>query len=260
MNLLIILGIIAIAIGTYLTFLGVFRRSNVSENRILKEIERTQKQTESKIDNILTADELSVQQREEIKLVRNEFDDWAKNLKNNLEKKKIEYQKAELDNKEERFELNIKWRYLYVNYFDGCRKIIEAINKNSEYNIEYSFPDLPENIFLENYEKYFATIDFKNNIQWQFSFTPAKGTDQSLFPSIFIYIIKSSENSRAEWLDAFSILFHPEEKTFRTILLLNNYLNVDAIDMKRWYNEPFDLNQMDSFMKSIVELQLIKDY
>ena len=260
MNLLIILGVVLVGLGTYLTILGSQKKSDNSERKILSEIEKTREKTESRIKEILDTSELSDKQQEEIEKVKNEFDDWASELKSSLEKKKIEIQKSELTVNENSIELNDKYRYLYTNYFNSISSIIDAINSKIDYNIQYDIPDLPQNVFNSEYKEYLATVFFNNNIQWNISFRPNEKTSMSPFPSIWLFIVKNDKDHSREELDIFSIRFEPEKNIYGLILVQNNYLNLKSFNFENLMVNYYPLDQVNDFSKTLIELQIITEY
>lgn len=259
-TLILVIGIFFIAGGTLLTIYGPLKKSKESEARILKEIERTQEQTDSRISEALKSNDLSAEKKEEIEAIGNEFDEWAKGLKGDFEQKKIELQKVELDDQANRIELNKKWKHIYVDFFGNMSQLIDAVNNNLGYNIVYNFPAFPENIFNTDYQDYIATIDFTNNIQWGISFHARESSDYSIFPNIRVYIRRLDQNNFPHTLDEFVIALEPGTDEYLLFLRRNDYLNLSAINVNQQHRTPYNYSSILKKMQEIIELQLIEEY
>ncbi len=155
--------------------------------------------------------------------------------------------KNEIHTESLRIELNEKWKSIYFDFFNNTKNIIKALNKTNNFQIEYSFPTLPTNVFSTNYKKYQAKINFKNNIQWLISLIPRKNSGDNFFPAINIEVLIDNRKQ-----DEITIILYPEENRFVQHILYSPYLNLPLESKER------TISNLIENIKEMVELQLIK--
>ncbi len=91
MNLTIIIGIILIAVGTFLTYFGSQKKAKDSEDRIIQKIN----QTEIKLENVLKEENLSDDAKKKVIKIENEFVGWAENIFQHINIRRLEITKNE---------------------------------------------------------------------------------------------------------------------------------------------------------------------
>ena len=158
-NLIIIIGVTFIAIGTYLTIAGAQKENDVANSEIKVKLQETKDEIEAlrKRSNIDT---------NEINKIDNEFNAWAKDLIENRESYNIRREKEILENKNTKINVSNKWFYIYNYFFSTLNRMIDAFNSNSEKKILKEIPNLPKNLFSEEADSFYVTLEFKKDLIW----------------------------------------------------------------------------------------------
>ena len=126
MNLFHIIGIILIALGTFLTFFGSHiqskrDKSNFEEkhHEVIASIASVKAQQDSTKDSGTTAK------------IEKEYLEWADQFFGGLEKTKLSLEKEKIEEVEMQLDLSNKYRYLYEAFVGTFNSYINAYNEGS---------------------------------------------------------------------------------------------------------------------------------
>ncbi len=238
MNWIMILGIILIAIGTFLTYLG----SNLQSNKVSDEIKGKIQDTNAKIAALQKEPSIN---KEAVDKLDNEFSAWATELIKNKDSQRLHYEKDILDIKGKELSLSKEWLTFYNFFFETLKNLLDAYNRTAKNLITYEIPPLPNNLFSESINNFVANIKFSKQISWNIILSK----EISEIPSINITVINESKNIGGLSIAPMSITdkvmyIFKDKDIFMTNDLLSKY---DLGDYK---------NSLKTILKIIVEYQL----
>lgn len=128
MHWLIIFGIVLIAVGTFLTYLG----GNLQSNKVSDEIKDKLKSTNEKIDSLKKDNNIN---KGTIIEIENEFNSWAKDFFNKKDEYQLKHEMQDLNIKNKGVTLSMEWRSFYDYFFSNLKGMIDAYNKTNENKI-----------------------------------------------------------------------------------------------------------------------------
>jgi len=240
MNFLTILGIIVIAIGTFLTYWGSTSEAKKDKVELNTKINEFNK----KLDNISNTELPQDIKKEKISSIINDYNNWALNFKKNKKEIKLNYQKHSLGLEEKKLALQKEWLHLYIKFFKDLELFIDAYNKTKPDSfIEIlEKKDLPKDIFDARNENFEYVIKFKNDLYWKIELSKSEPIDYDVIPRIEIYVLKS-KSDRAIFSDL-SINF--DIISNRIFLIKKD--NYEKFDLKKEYS----LKDKDFAIKEIL--------
>ncbi|TSA25830.1 MAG: hypothetical protein D4R68_08205 [Ignavibacteriales bacterium] len=240
MNWIMILGIIVIAIGTFLTYLG----SNYQSNKVSDDIKEKIQDTNAKIAALQKEPSIN---KEAVDKLDNEFSSWATEFIKNKDSQKLHYEKEILDNKGKELSLNKEWVPFYNCFFETLKNLLNAYNKSSKNKIAYEIPQLPDNLFSERINEFVAEIKFSKNIVWKISLRLNR---LDILPYIDINVENNSKDTGCLTIVALI-------RSRKNIRVLKNNQNIFITNNLM---EEYDLdnytNSLKTILKIIVEYQL----
>lgn len=199
MNIYTIVGIILIALGTFLTYFGSTKDANLTKKE-------TQKLVNDKVSEVLT----EFQKLEKIDTtgsqsagankIAEEFLSWAANFKENIDSFKLNYEKQKLEDQADQLEYCKKWHYMYDIFFGTLKNLIEAYNTKTNSNIECKLDPPPVNFLSPEVKNYRGYVKFRNDLYWNIQILSNYVSQKSLA----IYISVQSENGE-EFLSSFDL-------------------------------------------------------
>jgi hypothetical protein len=245
-----IIGVIIFALGTYLTYYGTTIVNKKDKEEIKKDILSFSK----KIDDLNKGAKSEEIKKEAIKL-ETEFKLWADDFLKNKPRKKIELEKSEIDFKIKNIELNEKYKAIYEFFYKCLKNFIDAYNENLNKKIFYEIPEqFPQNVFITG-EKYIAKIQFEEKLFWKFELRTTKsiGTEDR-YPIIYIIIDNKLEDIS---LPLPEITIHIKlDKNQIYLLKYGDLLRIPAL------KDEYELDNYEKSIKNIIkelmEYQLIK--
>jgi len=203
MNFYIILGIILIALGTLFTYYGSHVKTKAVNEISKKEISGKIEEVLTEIEGVKKSQDDETK-KQDVEKIEDEFKIWAKDFVQNLDKKKVDFEKKKIENKQLELELSSKWRQMYVIVFEYIKSLIKAFNQQSEGNISYNFPKVvPKNIFLEDFDKYQVKITFNSDNLWIISLRIPDIIDGKTIP-----VIKIDHYNEEKGIDVYSFTCH----------------------------------------------------
>jgi len=176
MHPLIVLGIIIIAIGTFILYLGSMRQSN----QVNEEIQKKLNMTSDKIDSLKKDPGIN---KESINEIDDEFNSWAKDFTNNKNAHQLNFEKENLDIQKKQNDLSIEWRPMYIYFTQTLKNLLDAFNQNNDWKIVYSIPELPNNLFSEEFQNYVIKLKFNDRQSMLMAFFSSRST---ALPNIYI--------------------------------------------------------------------------
>ncbi len=218
MNWVIILGLIFIFIGTGLTYYGgsiEAKRSAVINQKAVSE----------KIDDAMSEIKeiqegpLSVDKKEEVKKVEDEFATWANDFVVNIDQEKVEYAKSVLDRDSLALSLNQEWRPRFEYFLNTLAQLITAYNGKATIKIDCTIPPLPKNIFSDESEKFEATVKFSDSIAWKITLTSVRHVTDVSIPDIKLGILDEEYFGTKYSIDTLILYFRPKENESRIVFL-----------------------------------------
>lgn len=161
-NYLQILGIVIIAIGTFLIYSGAKLDSDQSQNEITKKLDIfNNKLKEVKNSKLNDEDKLR-----KIDTIKNEFDEWAKNLNSNLAEVELSNEKKKLSHAEKTTLRRKKFSTILSSAYQDISLMVTSIQKEipSAGVIYYSSNRyLPTDFFTDSANNYYQVIKFTPN-------------------------------------------------------------------------------------------------
>ncbi|MCC9137157.1 hypothetical protein ACFSKU_20875 [Pontibacter silvestris] len=119
MNIYIVIGILIIAIGTFIMYVGSGKSSDKSQKEILEKFEETQ----HKIDALKSSPNTN---SKEIAKIEDEFNEWANDFIKTKDLKKLDLEKKGLDVKSNRIVLSSKWKPQLDSFFSSLKSMIDV--------------------------------------------------------------------------------------------------------------------------------------
>ncbi|MFC5270270.1 hypothetical protein [Adhaeribacter terreus] len=251
MNWITIIGIVFIAIGTFLTFYG----PSIDSKKDKEELNQKFSEFNNELKSIRREDIPQSEKEQKIAELKNEYSQWASEFSNNKELYKLEYQKNNLGLEEKKLAINKEWKYFYSNFFTQLESSVIAYNeysKNGKIEIieKFQFPSI---IFNADHKNFFYILKFGETIFWKIFILNNQTFKEKELPPIVISV--SNKNIGDDFvMPALGIYPFPERKLI-IVRKLNNEINIPP-------KEEFPLNNyeksMQEIIKGIVQYQVLK--
>ncbi|KAA9345948.1 hypothetical protein [Adhaeribacter soli] len=250
MNWITIIGIIFIAIGTFLTFYG----PSIDSKKDKEELNQKFSEFNNELKSIRKEDIPQSEKEEKIAELKNEYSQWASEFSSNKDLYKLEYQKSNLGFEEKKLTYNNEWKKFYSGFFNELESIVAAYNehsKNGKIEIITKHP-FPSVIFNATHESFFYILKFGDTVYWKLFIINTQTFKEKELPTIVISITsKHPENDY--FSPALSIYPNPD----RNLIIVNKHNN--NINLSK---EDFPLNtpkkSMQEIIKGIIQYQILK--
>ena len=180
MNWIMIIGIVFITFGTFLTYLG----SNYQSNKVSDEIKEKIQMTNDKIEELQKG---PGDNKESLNKIDNEFKSWATDFIKNKDSHKYKYEKENLDTKIKEATLSKEWVSFYEYFFESLNSLIMAYNETSSKKILTKISKIPANLYTESAKDFIAKIKFSNDLIWIITLKVTQPFDNNNIPSIEIH-------------------------------------------------------------------------
>jgi len=250
MNWIIIIGIVIIALGTFLIYYG----SSLSSSKDKKEIKGYIDSVNQNINQIQADNIPQAEKEEKIKKIESEFDLWAKQFIHSKEGKRIAFDKNEISLRELKDKLNNQWRELYVKFFTSISQMIKAFNQATGKSIILlkENPNLPINIYDAKPENFKVIIQFNSNVYWNIWLKISEPIEEPKIPSINIEVTDQPIFRPYAFGDIrFSI--NTENKK----VYVDCFKSFEKAGFKREYSLDAEANQMTILLKKAFEFQIL---
>lgn len=201
---------------------------------------------------------------ETLEKIENEFSEWAGTFVVNMESKVVERQKSDILLKESEINLSRRWKHVYDYALGTLRQMLTAYNEKSETKIEFLLPDLPSNLFGGEAESYKGIIVFDRSTAWGITLQIVRPYRREEIPNIVIAFYRSHSNDEnAKQLalkgpsGSFLILAaDPKEERIQTMTSSQNmhlgdietYYSIKSVDYK---------SAIKKLLTTLIEYQLI---
>ncbi|MDB5088432.1 MAG: hypothetical protein JWR09_2426 [Mucilaginibacter sp.] len=151
------------ACGTFIISWGSLTYGDKGLEQVNQKLDTFQKKL-----NFTESSNLSpIEKQKKIDTIQNQFDTWAKNLKNNYDQIEINNEKQLLNKKEAKIKLQGKWNSLLNKAFSDILKMAASINKATSPNnikIHIHGDQMTEHDFFIKKDPYFLDLEFKPNM------------------------------------------------------------------------------------------------
>jgi hypothetical protein len=283
MNRYVIIGIVAITIGTvvmtglapkpaWMIFGGVINglglfvmtagsliSSRKDKAEIIDRIRGFREEISAVKKAIPTEESLEAVER-----IENEFDEWAGSFVTNMERKIVQRRKGEIFLRESEIDLSRKWRHVYEYVLDTLRQMLTAYNQKADKKIGFTIPDLPSDLFGEEAESFRSIIDFDHDCAWAITLQIVKPFRKEEIPNIVIYFYRSkpsgqSAKTLAQAQPGLKFLILIADPTKKHIQPETSDMNMHVGDIKTFYSiKPLDYKSaIKELLTILVEYQLV---
>jgi hypothetical protein len=215
MNRYVIIGIVAIAIGTIvmtglaqkpawmivggvINGLGLFvmtAGSLISGRKDKAEIMDRIRGFREEIGAVKKAIPIG-ESLEAVERIENEFSEWAGTFVTNVESKIIERQKGDILLRESEINLNRKWRHVYEYVIETLRQMLTAYNQKADNKIEFTIPDLPSDLFGEEAQSFRGIIAFDHGSAWAITLQIVRPYKKEEIPNIVVHFYRSESSDQ----------------------------------------------------------------
>ncbi len=253
MNFLIDLGILVIAFGSYLIYLGNKKDNDKSQKILIDQINSfKQELNNARNDESNVLDKTTI-----IEDISNEFDSWAKHLIDNYSELELSHEKLILNESEEKLTRNKKWGPIFSKIFNNLIQMVESINKTAtnKIKIHSSNSAFPKNIFTDKGDLFFQILEFNQEdfLKVKISYLHYSKTYKQL---IQFTHYKNLEEAKMDFLsiDKLSIFFN-ENDTFH-ISTDGSFNSFEYKTSENKYDE-YSISETTDLLKKIVQYQFI---
>lgn len=159
MNYFIEIGIFVVAVGSLITYIGSKKDSDNSQKQVTDKLDSFNELLETATKSSLN----SADKQEKIKIIKSEFDDWAKNLIDNYPEFELSHDKTILSESEKRLTANKTLQPIFSKVFHDLFQLVNSINNEtvlSKISIHSSNSVFPKDIFSKTVDKYFTLLEF----------------------------------------------------------------------------------------------------
>lgn len=157
----LILGIILVGCGTYLTISENYNKGDRDSTELKKEFKKEIQSTKETIKGLYQKSEIS---NEDVTKIDTEFTSWANEFIRNIDYYKLKNEKKIIENKNNQITLNEKWLPFYQDFFITLGRMIETLNIQSTSKISKNIPTIPYHLFSKSASQFIAKIKFPNNV------------------------------------------------------------------------------------------------
>jgi len=237
-NNLTFIGVIIIAFGTYLIYLGAKEDNDKSQNQVTQKLDSFSKKLDSTRGSILTP----IEKQKQIDTIKTQFDNWAKTIKENYAEMELSREKRLITQKEREIAGNIKWAALLNKTFDNFQGMVSSINRQFPKNKITAY---------QNNDKNYQILQFSNHVFLRVSYN--KFGVKNEFPSFDLDLYNNLQDAQQNLrsINAISIDIRSEnevnvnkEGVFRQFLL-----NPDKFD--------YSISDLDNIFKEIITYQFM---
>jgi len=192
------IGVLLLAInnGLYAKILGaLFTVAGAIIAYVVNSYESTRHKMEmiQRIDDFknelqtIKSETISIESTEKIKLIENEFNNWAKEFNDNYVQKKLELATSNLDYQKIKIELSKDYRYIYEAFLRILKMLVTAYNTSNASKIEIlKDMDLPYNFYSKEAVEFYWKIKFTNRHFWYVLLDVIEPIDGKTLPSIIL--------------------------------------------------------------------------
>ena len=252
MSYLIIIGIILLAIGSFVTYLGSKKDNDESQQVLIDKINAFRVElNNAQNDQTNESDKVS-----KINEITNEFDSWATSLKENLSEIKLSYNKSELEFSEKELKLNKEWRSFYLDIFKNIESMVLSINKNldKKNKIIITKPvPFPTSLFRNEEQEYNLIIKFDEYNFWIVSlYRFYMKHNNSNLPNIEISFEDSVEN-----------LENLVPQNFMALIIVKDSVGYEKkgifkhIDVTK-FSQKLNIDNINEILKDCMQFQIVR--
>lgn len=250
MNWITIIGIVFISLGTVLTYLGSSRDSKKNT----KSVETKLEEFSNKLDSINAQPISDLEKQDKLSKISDEFTKWADEFVATKEKKKLDLQKIQIENKSNVLDLNSQWRPHFDRFFSDIKNIIDAYNSKTKNKITYDIKELPKNIIDKKSGLFESFIYFKNDIIWKISVNPGRNIAKRNLPSLEIEIFNEIPKTLAIPNDQFIFVFNDGDNYMLLVNIRNTKIDLSSLPKKYQLED----DTFSRIAKDLLELQLLQ--
>jgi len=230
---LVVLGVIINAIGLLVMTIGSSISSKKDKSEIIEKISGFREEISTVMSSITSRESLHT-----VEKIENEFNEWAENFVGNFESKVVERQKDEIILKETELNLSKKWRHVYKYVFEVIQQMLVAYNQKAKNKIEFTVPELPINLFGEEAKSFESFIVFDEYTVWKITLTSVQPHNREKdVPNIDIsFILGNNARDQAQHdtgFNSIALWINPEKES---ITLSKTFLKKLIGDVKTSYS------------------------
>ena len=252
MNWITIFGAIIILIGTLIMTYG----NQVSSFRSNEEIQKQITAFSGKFDHLKEVSPTK-SMTNEVQILEDEFNTWAKKFTQDKQIKKVEAQKEALSVKEKEIELNEKYGVYYKTFFYDLKSYLKAYNEQATPQLIYDIPDFPQNLFPDINTQYIAKIKFRDKLIWKFAVDlQTKKLSDDRLPTINLVLSNKYEDEKLLRLPEIIFVFDIGRKKIRIVKMSSE------VSIGKQLKDEYPLDKYDStfldIIKNLIEQQIIE--
>jgi hypothetical protein len=179
---LLIIGAILSGFGTWLTINGARADAAVQVAAAQKLLDQTRKDNDqarkefdSKLQTVLVALNAAKQEQtrllteEKIKVIRNDFLQWAQDFANRKPDKQRQFEQAKIAQKQQEIQITAESMPLFSFTIKFVQEALRAYSKQAGKDFKVDLPGLPENFYSADANKSQRVIQFTNTAGWSFT-------------------------------------------------------------------------------------------
>ncbi|NOQ26114.1 MAG: hypothetical protein GQ564_12185 [Bacteroidales bacterium] len=187
----LIMGIALIGIGQIFAWIATNNASLQSEKRLIAAFEIKLKEFDSDVDSLIERNNISSEIKKEIVNKTKNVSNWAKENIPNYDSTIIQLERRIVDNKEEKYNLNREWQPIYKETFIAFEDLAKTYNSQNKDSIIVTYSEaFPQNIYKAKLNEFYLTINFFNELIYDFSMNI---DEESFYPEQPYFVIHLTE-------------------------------------------------------------------
>lgn len=254
MSYLIVIGIILLSIGSFVTYLGSKNENDESQKQVNDKLDNFNK----KLDAISNSSLTPVEKEKKISTIKSEFDIWAKQLHNNYSELVLLHDKKILSASEEKLVKNKKWIPIFRNFFDKLIQMIKSINKETSFNtikIHSSSSTFPRDVFTDEVEEYFKILEFSTEDFLKVKVSYLKSQKKHI-PFLNFECYDDFEEAKTDFGPRNQLtIFFNDDDTFH--ISTEGSFDTIEFELSKENNSKCSIDNITDLLKKIIQHQLI---
>jgi len=257
MSFIIIIGIVLIAIGSFITYAGSKKDSDKSQQEINYKLDSFNK----KLDTVSQSNLSSIDKQKKVEKIKSEFDGWAKDLIDNYSELELSHEKKVLENLEIKLEINKIWSPIFSKAFFDLIQMVESVNKNipsNKISIHSSNAVFPKDIFSDEAKTYCQIFGFKEKYFLRIRIYLQKSVIQ--IPTLYLTLHNDLDQAKKDFnaVGELSMNFLSDNKFYLHKNGTFNLFKFNSANEENIGDYPrYPISEITDFFKAIIQYQFV---
>lgn len=184
----VVVGAIYVAIGTFVMRYGDWRESRADARRTHKKLSEIERKITSAKQGAS-----SPQETEKLENIDQEFREWAAGFVKNKARSQLEVQQTRIGAVESEINRSEIWRPVLELFIETVRQVVQAYAAETGSAISVKLSPLPANLF-DKHASYEGVVLFTPTVKWRFELD--RGVSVLEFPVLWIWLYHGKAQTR----------------------------------------------------------------